>query len=287
MKTVFLLKPLLSVSVCALLALPALRAQTPLPPLPAPISIPKPAPVTDAPYAPQPILPGGIVVPLFPPGSPYLKADKVQRSRGLQHEPGRARPHQQHRQHPQPVHRGPPGRARPSTPARRSSWSPGGGHNTLNVGGESADFVPFFYNYGVNTVILRNRLRRDGYNAADRRRPRRPAGRPRGPRLRQGMGHRPQQDRHHGLLRRAPNSPRPRRSCSRIGTRRTATPPTRWPASPRVRTSSASSTPAPRPSPATAPRRRSRATCRRRSSSAAAPATGSTRSGPWSISARC
>ena len=40
----------------------------------------------------------------------------------------------------------------------------GGGHNTLNVGGEAADFVPFFYNYGVNTIILRNRLRRDGYN---------------------------------------------------------------------------------------------------------------------------
>jgi endo-1,4-beta-xylanase len=40
----------------------------------------------------------------------------------------------------------------------------GGGHRTLNVGSESADFVPFFYNYGVNTVILRNRLRRDGYN---------------------------------------------------------------------------------------------------------------------------
>ena len=39
----------------------------------------------------------------------------------------------------------------------------GGGHNTLNVGSEGADFVPFFYNYGVNTVILRNRLRRDGY----------------------------------------------------------------------------------------------------------------------------
>src|SRR5437763_14812487 len=40
----------------------------------------------------------------------------------------------------------------------------GGGHNTLNVGTEGADFVPFFYNYGVNTVILRSRLRRDGYN---------------------------------------------------------------------------------------------------------------------------
>src|SRR5207302_8868094 len=41
----------------------------------------------------------------------------------------------------------------------------GGGHNTLNVGSEGADFVPFFYQYGVNTVILRNRLRRDGYNS--------------------------------------------------------------------------------------------------------------------------
>src|SRR5262245_54973121 len=40
----------------------------------------------------------------------------------------------------------------------------GGGHNTLNVGSEGSDFVPFFYNYGINTIILRNRLRRDGYN---------------------------------------------------------------------------------------------------------------------------
>src|SRR5204862_486624 len=31
-------------------------------------------------------------------------------------------------------------------------------------GSESADFVPFFYSYGVNTIILRNRLRADGYN---------------------------------------------------------------------------------------------------------------------------
>jgi endo-1,4-beta-xylanase len=41
----------------------------------------------------------------------------------------------------------------------------GGGHRTLNVGTESADFVPFFYNYGINTIILRNRLRADGYVA--------------------------------------------------------------------------------------------------------------------------
>ena len=44
----------------------------------------------------------------------------------------------------------------------------GGGHNTLNVGTEGADFVPFFYNYGVNTVILRNRLRK---RRLQRRRP--------------------------------------------------------------------------------------------------------------------
>ena len=34
-------------------------------------------PATGAPYAPQPIVPGGIVVPLYPPGSPLLKADRV------------------------------------------------------------------------------------------------------------------------------------------------------------------------------------------------------------------
>ena len=29
----------------------------------------------------------------------------------------------------------------------------GGGHNTLNVGTEGADFVPFFYNYGVTSHV--------------------------------------------------------------------------------------------------------------------------------------
>ena len=53
-------------------------AQTPtLPPLPAPLGIPRPGPATDAPYAPQPIVAGGIVVPLYPPGSPFLNAGRV------------------------------------------------------------------------------------------------------------------------------------------------------------------------------------------------------------------
>ena len=48
-----------------------------MPALPAPLGVPKPGPVTDAPYAPQPILQGGMVVPLYPPGSSFLKADRV------------------------------------------------------------------------------------------------------------------------------------------------------------------------------------------------------------------
>ncbi len=45
--------------------------------LPAPLGVPKPGAATDAPYAPQPILQGGVVVTLFPPGSPYLKMDRI------------------------------------------------------------------------------------------------------------------------------------------------------------------------------------------------------------------
>lgn len=113
---------------------------------------------------PPPILQGGLVLPLYPAGSPFLKADRV-------HEP-------EEYTRSQSV----PGRINslvnihnPSIefhPVERSLNTgtavilvAGGGHRTLNVASEAADFVPFFYNYGVNTVILRNRLRSDGYNA--------------------------------------------------------------------------------------------------------------------------
>ena len=50
------------------LALTALAAQeaprAAPPPLPSPLSLPKPGPATDAPYALQAILPGVVVVPL-------------------------------------------------------------------------------------------------------------------------------------------------------------------------------------------------------------------------------
>jgi acetyl esterase/lipase len=139
------------------------RAQESLPALPAALGVPMPAAATEEPYAPQPILPGGRVIPLYAPGSPKLKAERVR-------EPERYT-----------MSGAVPGRISNITNIHNPSieihtverslntgaaiiLAAGGGHNTLNVGSESADLVPFFYNYGVNTIILRNRLRRDGYD---------------------------------------------------------------------------------------------------------------------------
>ena len=132
-------------------------------PLPAPLGIPKPGAATDAPYAPQPILPGGVVVPLFPPGSPYLKMDRVREAEQYnmsQSVPGRINSIVNIHNPSIEVHTVDRG----INTGSAVILAAGGGHNTLNVGSEAADFVPYFYNYGVNTVILRNRLRRDGYN---------------------------------------------------------------------------------------------------------------------------
>jgi hypothetical protein len=135
-----------------------------LPPAPAALAIPKPAEATDQPYAPQPILQGGIVLTLYPPESPLLKKERIREAEKYN------------------LSKDVPGRIssivnihNPSIEVHLVDRSlntgsavilvAGGGHRTLNVGSEAADFVPFFYNYGVNTVILRNRLRSDGYNA--------------------------------------------------------------------------------------------------------------------------
>ena len=128
---------------------------------PPPLSVPAPGPAADKPYAPQTILQGGVVIPIFPADSPLLKADRLKE--------------------PEVYNMGAGGRINsivnihnPSIELHRASGSmntgaavivvAGGGHNFLNVGTEAADFVPFFYNYGINTIILRNRLRRDGYD---------------------------------------------------------------------------------------------------------------------------
>ncbi len=147
-------------------ALPAQEASSgkPLPPpLPAALGIPAPGPTNDLPYAPQPILPGGVVIPLYPADSPLLHTARVREAEQYnlsKSAPGRINSIVNIHNPSMEIH---------TVEGHLNTGSvvilaAGGGHNTLNVGSESADLVPYFYNYGVNTVILRNRLRRDGYD---------------------------------------------------------------------------------------------------------------------------
>jgi endo-1,4-beta-xylanase len=104
-----------------------------------------------------------VVVPLYPPGSPFLKAERVREAEQYsmsQAVPGRINSIVNIHNPSIEVHTVDRG----LNTGAAVILVAGGGHNTLNVGSESADFVPFFYNYGVNTVILRNRLRKDGYD---------------------------------------------------------------------------------------------------------------------------
>ncbi len=124
--------------------------------------VPKPGPVTDGPYVPQVIVPGGIVVPIYAPDSGELKKERVTEAEKYNmtgYAPGRI-------QSIVNIHN-------PSIEVHRAGGNTGtciilaagGGHRTLNVGSEAADLIPFFANYGINCVILRNRLRSDGYVA--------------------------------------------------------------------------------------------------------------------------
>jgi acetyl esterase/lipase len=146
------------------LAIPFVNAQTAArPALPAALGVPVPGPATSGPYAPQPILPGGVIVPLYSPGSPYLKMDKIREPEKYNMRPGvpgRIESIVSIHNPSVEVHVAEAGR---NTGAAVILMA-GGGHTTLNIGPEGADFVPFFYNYGITSIILRNRLRVDGYD---------------------------------------------------------------------------------------------------------------------------
>ena len=106
---------------------------------------------------------GGIVLPLYAPDSPFLntnrirEAEKYSMTRGM---PGRI-------EYIVNIHN-PSIEVHPSEPwdnfGATIILAAGGGHQTLNVGPEASTPAAFFNNYGINCVILRNRLRRDGYN---------------------------------------------------------------------------------------------------------------------------
>jgi acetyl esterase/lipase len=155
--------PLSRIAPLFFLVVAAAQAQRRLPPLPAPLATPAPGPSTDAPYAPQPILQGGVVIALYPPGSRFLNAARVHEAEKYnmsQSVPGRIASIVNIHNPSIEVHVV----DRNLNTGAAVILVAGGGHRTLNVGSEAADFVPFFYNYGVNTIILRSRLRSDGYN---------------------------------------------------------------------------------------------------------------------------
>ncbi|MCA9169161.1 MAG: alpha/beta hydrolase [Planctomycetales bacterium] len=130
--------------------------------IPQPSWIPNPGEATDKPYQPRAILPGGVVMTLYPPDSTYLKQDRiteVERYSLSDSVPGRINSIVNIHNPSIEIHFASPSNNTGSVVILAA----GGGHRTLNVGTESADFVPYFFNYGVNTVILRNRLRSDGY----------------------------------------------------------------------------------------------------------------------------
>lgn len=149
---------------------PIPQAATPRPPksvlgaTPAPQRVPLPGPATDQPYAPQAILPGGVVVPIYPAGSPLLTPERIKEPEVYNMTgaaPGRIASIVNIHNPSIELHRVPAG----INTGAAVIVVAGGGHNTLNVGSEGSDFVPFFFNYGINTIILRNRLRKDGYDA--------------------------------------------------------------------------------------------------------------------------
>ena len=130
--------------------------------LPPALGVPHPGVATEAPYAPQPILQGGVVLPLYPSGSPFLNASRVREPERYSLSgavPGRIENIVNIHNPSIEVHTVEGG----MNTGAAVILVAGGGHRTLNVGPEGADFVPFFANYGVNTIILRNRLRSDGY----------------------------------------------------------------------------------------------------------------------------
>src|SRR4030095_11006006 len=99
----------------------------------------------------------GVVIPLYPPDSPFLKQDRIAEPEVYNMAasvPGRIQSIVNIHYPSIEIH-----------PVDKSINTgalvilvAGGGHNTLNVGTEGADFVHFFYNYRVHTHTLRQRV---------------------------------------------------------------------------------------------------------------------------------
>ena len=121
-----------------------------------------PAVPAGEPFQPQLIAPGGIILPLYPATSPLLKRDRIAEAEKYNTATGGTGPITNVINIHNPsieVHLA----ADRSLNGAAVIVAPGGGHKILWVGPEGADYAPYFGKLGVSTIILRNRLRVDGY----------------------------------------------------------------------------------------------------------------------------
>lgn len=118
------------------------------------------------PFVPEPIVQGGVVLSLYPADSPKLKRERI-------HEEERYNTTFKNNKPERTVNvlniHNPSIEVHlvgddPANTGAAVIVAPGGGHQILWVGPEGGDFIPFFKKYGVSTIVLRNRLRVDGYD---------------------------------------------------------------------------------------------------------------------------
>lgn len=116
----------------------------------------------DGPFLPAPALPGGVVLPLYPPDSPKLKRDRIHEAEkyNTQGKGDRLLNTLNIHNPTIEVHVAP---AEPANTGAAVIVAPGGGHKILWIGPEGYDVVPWLAKHGVATIVLRNRLRVDGY----------------------------------------------------------------------------------------------------------------------------
>lgn len=115
-------------------------------------------------FQPEPIVPAGEILPLYLPDSPFLKKERIAEPEKYNTATNNAKgaiTNVINIHNPSiEVHLVPNG---PSNTGTAVIVAPGGGHKILWVGPEGGDYVPIFAKVGVSTIILRNRLRIDGY----------------------------------------------------------------------------------------------------------------------------
>src|SRR5258706_11447629 len=128
---------------------------TELPSLPQALGVPKQGTTNDAPYAPQPIVQGGVVVTLYPPDSPLLKKERIREAEQYnlsKSSPGRINSIVNIHNPSIEVHTLEGG----INTGAAVILAPGGGHQTLNVGSATAGFFSFFFHYSLYTGIFPN-----------------------------------------------------------------------------------------------------------------------------------